>query len=113
MASFGLLTTACQPESVRQEKALRRQLIHEMRNHSYVAAAPIARQLLQRKPHDERLWKQLMQAQMGLHDLDGAKDTLQRWRTEILAHHHTAASNGPAHATGAYLAIPCVVASAR
>jgi hypothetical protein len=22
-------------------------------------------------------------------------NTLQRWRTEILAHHHTAASNGP------------------
>jgi len=82
-ALSGLLTTGCQPESVRQEKALRRQLVHELRNHSYVTAVPIARQLLQHKPHDERLWKQLMQAQMGLHDLDGAKDTLQRWRTAV------------------------------
>ncbi|HEY4283330.1 MAG TPA: tetratricopeptide repeat protein, partial [Chthoniobacterales bacterium] len=79
----GLILAGCQPESVRQEKALRRQLVHELRNHSYAAAAPIARQLLQRKPRDERLWKHLVHAQMGLHDLDGAKDSLQRWRRAI------------------------------
>jgi tetratricopeptide (TPR) repeat protein len=78
-----LVVSACQPESVRQEKTLRRQLVHELRNHSYAAAAPIARQLLQRKPRDERLWKQLVQAQLGLQDLDGAKQTLQRWRNAI------------------------------
>jgi len=82
-AWFVAVLTACQPENVRQERALRRQLVHELRNHSYAAAAPIARQLLQRRPHDERLWKHLMQAQMGLHDLDGAKDTLQRWRSAV------------------------------
>src|SRR5437762_2746580 len=79
----GLLVSACQPESVRQEKRLRRQLVHEIRNHSYAAAAPIARQLLQRKPRDERLWKQLVQAQLGLQDLEGAKQSLQRWRNAI------------------------------
>src|ERR1700760_2612629 len=78
-----LVLAGCQPESVRQEKQLRRQLVHELRNHSYVAAAPIARQLLQRKPHDERLWRQLVQAQLGLHDLEGAKKPVQRWRSII------------------------------
>ena len=81
-----LLLSGCEKESVRQEKAQRRQLIHELQNHSYAAAAPIARQLLQRKPHDERLWKQLLQAQLGLHDLEGAKQSLDRWRTAIPKH---------------------------
>lgn len=81
--ALGLVLGACQPESVRQEKELRRQLVHELRHHSYAAATPIARQLLQRKPRDERLWKQLLQAELGLHDLDGAKQSLQRWRTTI------------------------------
>jgi tetratricopeptide (TPR) repeat protein len=83
VVAFGLLLPGCQPESVRQEKTLRRQLVHELRNHSYATAAPIARQLLQRKPRDERIWKQLVQAQIGLHDLDGAKQSLQRWRSVI------------------------------
>ena len=79
----GLWLSACQPESVRQEKQLRRQLAHELHNHSYAAAAPIARQLLQRKPRDERLRKQLVQAQLGLHDIEAAKESLQRWHNAI------------------------------
>jgi tetratricopeptide (TPR) repeat protein len=75
----------CQPDNVRQEKKLRRELVHELRNHSYTAAAPIARQLLQRKPRDEKVWKQLLQAELGLHDLEGAKQSLQRWRTTVPA----------------------------
>src|SRR3954466_5218287 len=83
-AVFGVLwLSGCQPESVRQERNLRRQLSHELHNHSFATAAPIARQLLQRKPRDERLWKQLVQAQLGLQDLDGAKQTLQRWRSAL------------------------------
>ena len=78
-----LVVAGCQPENVRQEKKLRRELVFELRNHSYATAAPIARQLLQRRPRDERLWRQLVQAQLGLHDLDGAKQSLQRWRSAI------------------------------
>ena len=77
------ILSGCEMESTRQEKAQRRQLIHELQNHSYAAAAPIARQLLQRKPHDERIWKQLVHAQLGLHDLEGAKQSLERWRKTI------------------------------
>ena len=78
-----VLLTGCQPENVRQEKKLRRELALELRNHSYATAAPIARQLLQRRPNDERLWKQLVKAQLGLHDLEGARQSLQRWRSAI------------------------------
>jgi tetratricopeptide (TPR) repeat protein len=74
---------ACQPESARQEKTTRHQLAHEMRNHSYVTAAPLARQLLQRHPREERIWRQLVQSQLGLHDLDGAKDSLRQWRAAV------------------------------
>src|SRR3954469_23755737 len=78
-----VLFAGCQPEAVRQEKEQRRQLVHELRHHSYATAAPLARQLLQRKPKDERLWRQLIRAQLGLHDLEGAKDTLRKWRAAI------------------------------
>jgi tetratricopeptide (TPR) repeat protein len=78
-----LAAVSCQPESVRQEKNTRRQLAHEMRNHSYVSAAPLARQLLQRNSRDERIWKQLVRAQIGLHDLDGAKDSLRQWHAAV------------------------------
>jgi tetratricopeptide (TPR) repeat protein len=80
LVAFALALSACQPRSVREEKALRRQLAHELRHHSYQSAVPLARQLIQRHPQDESAWKHLVQAQLGLHDLDGAKQTLADWR---------------------------------
>jgi tetratricopeptide (TPR) repeat protein len=74
---------SCEPENVREEKALRVQLAHELRHHSYSNAVPLARQLVQRQPQDEGSWKRLVQAQLGLHDLDGAKQTLAAWRTTV------------------------------
>ncbi|MEY2438921.1 MAG: hypothetical protein QOI34_306 [Verrucomicrobiota bacterium] len=82
LAAF-LLLLGCQPESVRQEKALRRQIVHELRQHSYVTAVPLARQLLQRAPRQERPRKQLVRAQIGLHDLEAAKQSLLEWRKAI------------------------------
>jgi tetratricopeptide (TPR) repeat protein len=83
-AAAALLTaTGCEPQNVREEKALRRQLIREMRNHSYESAAPIARQLIRLQPQDSRIWKRLVQAQIGLHDFDGAKQTLLQWRETV------------------------------
>ena len=74
---------ACQPENVREEKALRRQLMREMRNHSYESALPVARHLIQLQPQDSRVWRRLVEAQIGLHDLDGAKQTLADWRNSV------------------------------
>jgi tetratricopeptide (TPR) repeat protein len=74
---------ACQPENVREEKALHRQLMREMRNHSYESALPVARRLIQLQPQDSRVWRRLVEAQIGLHDLDGAKQTLADWRNSV------------------------------
>jgi tetratricopeptide (TPR) repeat protein len=82
-AAVTLAASGCQPENVRQEKALRRQLAHEMHHRSYATAVPIARQLLKIQPQDNALWKRLMQSQIGLHDLEGAKQTLVEWRERV------------------------------
>jgi tetratricopeptide (TPR) repeat protein len=71
---------SCQPENVREEKTIRRQLAHEMRHRSYESAIPLARRVLRVAPQDQKVWKQLVQAQIGLHDLDGARVTLSDWR---------------------------------
>ena len=80
-----LLAAGCEPESVRQEKELRRQVVHELRHHAYANAAALARQLVQRAPRDERGWKQLVRAQIRLHDLEGAKQSLADWRRAVKA----------------------------
>ncbi len=75
----------CQPENVREEKALRRQLSHEMRHHSYESAIPLARKLLRVAPQDDKIWQILVQAQIGLHDFDGARISLGDWRSTTRA----------------------------
>jgi tetratricopeptide (TPR) repeat protein len=74
----GLLS--CQPQSVRDEKALRAQLAHEMRHHSYESAVPLARRVIRLTPQDQKAWARLVQAQIGLHDFDGARVSLGDWR---------------------------------
>lgn len=72
--------SGCAPKAVREEKSLSRQLLHEIRNHSYESAVPIARELIRRRPQDPRYWRRLVQAEMGLHDYEGAHETLVQWR---------------------------------
>jgi tetratricopeptide (TPR) repeat protein len=79
-ASCALVLSACEPQSVREEKALRRQLAHEMSEHAYQNAVLLARQLVQRNPQDATTWEGLIQAQIGLHDFEGAKQTVADWR---------------------------------
>ena len=78
-----LVLLGCEPESVRQEKALRRQLAYELRYHAYANASALARQLVIRAPHDEEAWKDLVLAEIELHDLTGAKQSLAEWRQAI------------------------------
>src|SRR5947209_19571111 len=78
-----ILASSCQPQNVREEKALRRQLSHEMRHHSYESAIPIARKLLRAAPQDDKVWATLVQAQIGLHDFDAARVSLGDWRVNI------------------------------
>ena len=78
-----LLFASCQPQNVREEKAMRRQLGHEMRHHSYESAIPLARRLIRIAPQDQKLWQSLVQAQIGLHDFDGARVSLGDWRAAV------------------------------
>lgn len=82
-AAATLLLFSCQPQNVREEKALRTELAHEMRHHSYESAVPLARRVIRIAPQDQRIWKRLVQAQIGLHDLDGARITLSDWRARV------------------------------
>ncbi len=81
VALAGLLS--CQPQNVSEEKALRRQLTYEMRHHSYESAVPLARRLLRIAPQDQKVWRRLVQAQIGLHDFDGARGSLGDWRATV------------------------------
>jgi tetratricopeptide (TPR) repeat protein len=77
------LLFSCQPQNGSEEKTLRTQLAHEMRHHSYQSAVPLARRVLRIAPQDQKVWKRLVQAQIGLHDLDGARVTLGDWRAQV------------------------------
>jgi tetratricopeptide (TPR) repeat protein len=54
-----------------------------MRHHSYESAVPLARRVIRIAPQDQRIWKRLVQAQIGLHDLDDARVTLSDWRARV------------------------------
>ena len=74
---------SCQPKNVSEEKTLRLQLAHEIRQNSYVSAIPLARRILRIAPQDHKAWKRLVQAQIGLHDFDGARVSLGDWRLAV------------------------------
>ncbi len=78
-----LLFASCQPQNVREEKAMRRELAHEMHHQSYESAIPLARRLIRIAPQDQKLWQSLVQAQIGLHDFDGARVSLGDWRAAV------------------------------
>jgi tetratricopeptide (TPR) repeat protein len=69
----------CKKSAPTEEKTLRTKLAYELRHHSYEQALPVARRLLEIAPQDNGVWKRLVQAQIALHDLDGAADTLGQW----------------------------------
>jgi tetratricopeptide (TPR) repeat protein len=73
----------CRKSAPLENKTLRIQLMHEIRDHSYDKAVPTARRLIELTPQDNSVWKRLVQAQFGLHDLDGAKQTLIEWRKTV------------------------------
>jgi tetratricopeptide (TPR) repeat protein len=77
------ILTGCKKQSSREGKTLRMQLAHELRQHSYDAALPIARRLVQLNPHDYNAWKRLAQTELRLHDLDGLSRTLEEWRKTV------------------------------
>jgi tetratricopeptide (TPR) repeat protein len=79
------LLVGCKKQPPHEDKALRMQLTHELRHHSYETALPIARRLVELTPQDNSAWKRLAQAHLKLHDLDAVADTLTEWRTTVAA----------------------------
>ncbi|HWM25081.1 MAG TPA: tetratricopeptide repeat protein [Chthoniobacterales bacterium] len=71
--------SACERAASREEKALRTQVRDALHQKSYEKAAELARRLLKLEPEDEGNWDRLIQAQFGLRDLTGVKQTLEEW----------------------------------
>jgi tetratricopeptide (TPR) repeat protein len=80
-----LVLAGCKKQPPREEKALRMQLARDVRHHSYEAALPIARRLIELTPQDNKAWTRLAQVQLRLHDLDGLTKTLVEWRKAVAA----------------------------
>ncbi|HEV2842133.1 MAG TPA: hypothetical protein VGW39_12465, partial [Chthoniobacterales bacterium] len=79
-AAMFLALSGCDRAASREQKALRTQLRDALHQKSYDKAAELARRLLVLKPEDEGNWDRLTQAQFGLRDLTGVKQTLEEWR---------------------------------
>lgn len=78
-----LAGSACDRAASREEKTLRTQLREALHEKSYDKAAELARRLLKLKPEDEGNWDRLVQAQFGLRDLAGVKQSLEEWRRKV------------------------------
>jgi tetratricopeptide (TPR) repeat protein len=80
-ALFGL--PACQRAASREEKALRAELRQALHEHAYEKAVELARRHLKLKPQDNGTWDRLVQAQFGVRDFTGAKQSLDEWRRAV------------------------------
>jgi tetratricopeptide (TPR) repeat protein len=78
-----LALSGCDRTASREQKALRTQLRDALHQKSYDKAAELARRLVKLTPEDEGSWDRLVQAQFGLRDLTGVKQTLEEWRQAV------------------------------
>lgn len=81
LALFGL--PACHRTASKEEKALRAELRQALHEHAYEKAVELARRHLKLKPQDNGTWDRLVQAQFGLRDFAGAKQSLDEWRRAV------------------------------
>ena len=78
-----LAFSGCDRASSREQKALRIALNEALREQSYGKAAELSRRLVKLNPQDNGSWDRLVQAQFGLRDIAGAKQTLEEWRRTV------------------------------
>lgn len=78
-----LLAAGCGPRLTPEQKATRAELQRALEDQSFTRAAELARRVIADFPNDHAGWERLAQAQLGLGDLEGAKETLARWRSTI------------------------------
>jgi tetratricopeptide (TPR) repeat protein len=75
--------SGCNRAASREEKALRAELRKALHEQAYEKAAELARRHLKLRPQDNGSWDRLVQAQFGLRDRAGVKQTLEEWRRTV------------------------------
>ena len=73
----------CNRATSREQKALQAELRQALSEHSYDKAAELARRILKFKSQDNGIWDRLAQAQFGMRDFAGVKQTLEEWRRAV------------------------------
>lgn len=74
-----LLPIGCRRTVSNNEKQIRADLRRALSEHSYQTATVLARRVIQFAPQDNGAWERLVQAQLGVKDLAGAKQSLLEW----------------------------------
>lgn len=83
LALVSLSLPACHRAASKEEKALRAELRQALHEHAYEKAAELARRHLKLRPQDNGTWDRLVQAQFGMRDFAGAKQSLEEWRRAV------------------------------
>ncbi len=66
-----------------EEKTAREEVREALQKRSFERAVPLARRVLQFAPNDNGAWARLAQAQFGMRDLQGLRQTLAAWRGAV------------------------------
>ena len=75
--------SGCRRRISTEEKIARGEVRHALQSHAFAQAVPLARQVLRFAPNDNGAWARLAQAQFGLGDLTGLRQTLADWRGAV------------------------------
>jgi tetratricopeptide (TPR) repeat protein len=78
-----LLPAGCRRTITNEERSARNELRRDLRAHAFEAAIPLARRVLRVAPQDNGAWARLAQAQAGLGDLTGLRQTLADWHRAV------------------------------
>jgi len=73
----------CQRRTSDEEKKARGETRRALQDRSYATAIPLARRVLHFAPNDNGAWARLAQAQAGLRDRTGLRQTLTDWRAAV------------------------------
>ncbi|CAN5472751.1 hypothetical protein BH18VER2_BH18VER2_10750 [soil metagenome] len=75
--------TACRRSISEEERTARQEVRAALHERAFDRAIPLARQVLRFAPNDNGAWARLAQAQFGIRDLTGLRQTLADWRGAV------------------------------
>ncbi len=76
-------TSGCRRTISPEEKTARQEVRAALQERAFARAVPLARRVLQFAPNDNGAWARLAQAQFGMRDLKGLRQTLGDWRGAV------------------------------